>query len=127
MGGVETRPALVDAPQAQPKSFVGDDDRTEPEIGRPAVRRARDLVEELVVMTRIMMEECQGLGACLARHFECVVDGAVPPMRAVGELRLRELGVVNEEIDALRKLEDFIGHVVAVVQRLLMIADVRDR
>jgi len=46
----------------------------------------RHPIEKLVVMAGIVMEEDQRANVCLTRHLDRILDGAVPPVRAVREL-----------------------------------------
>ena len=72
------------------------------------------------------MEQRQLLGPRPAREPHRVVDRAVAPVELHGELVLGVLRIVNEQIDAVGKLERTVARREAAVVGLLMITDVGD-
>ena len=82
-------------------------------------------VDHVVVVTGVVVEQRQPLGAHLARQPHGVLDGAVPPRALAGELGRRVLGVVDQQVDALAQVEHAVGDV-RPAHRLLVVADVGD-
>src|SRR5512134_1870411 len=56
-------------------------------------------------MVRIMMERHHTPDPCCGREPQCIVHGGVPPPDAVLVLLLRILGVMDEHVGTLGKLE----------------------
>ena len=84
-----------------------------------------EAVDHVVVVTGIVVEQGQALGADLARQPHGVLDRAVTPCALAGELGGRVLGVVDQQVDALAQCEHAVGDV-RPAERLLVIADVGD-
>ena len=78
-------------------------------------------------MARVVVEQGEGVRPARGRDLDRVVDGAVTPVRPLGELGVVVLGVVDQQVDVAAQLEHCRIHRGRPRGRLLVVAHVGHR
>ena len=86
----------------------------------------RHRIDLLVVVVRVMVEERQTLDATLSSHLDRIAMRAMTPMTALALFADGELGVVDEQVGTVDKLEHLGGNKLLRIVARTVIGDEGD-